>query len=392
MEVEGSLIIRLQTRLAAANVVSIESSRPLYASRVFIGKDITESLRLIPLLFNICATAQSCAAVRACEQALGQQAAAEIEQKRDLLVNMETLREHLWRILLDWPAFIDSEADSSTLAGIVALQRAYQQALSPQSNLFQPDMSESKSNFIELNAVADSVADLLQQSLFSMPVAQWLTITTHKDLVQWVKSSQTIPARLIDQIMQAGWSGAGRCDSEALPVMDDAQLHVSMQHKQYLEQPQWYGECCETSSLTRTHSPLLESLKQTYGNGLLVRLVARLTEIAQLSEKLLPHEVDSRGEHDACDPGVCNPGIGQARAARGELVHRIALDGKVIQNYQILAPTEWNFHPQGVVAHALASLQGESGDVEKQAHLLINAIDPCVGYKLHITQESTTDA
>lgn len=384
MEIEGSLIIRLQTRLAAANVVSIESSRPLYTSRVFIGKDITESLRLIPLLFNICATAQSCAAVRACEQALGQQAAAEIERKRDLLVNMETLREHLWRILLDWPAFIDRDADRSTLAEVVALQRAYQQALSPQSNLFEPDASESKSNLIELNAVADFVADLLQQSLFSMPVAQWLTITTHKDLVQWVKSSQTIPARLIDQIMQAGWSGSGRCNSATLPVLDAAQLHVSMQHKQYLEQPQWCGECCETSSLTRTHSPLLESLKQAYGNGLLVRLVARLTEIAQLSEKLLPVDVDSSGEHEACVPGVCNPGIGQARAARGQLVHQIVVDGKVIQNYQILAPTEWNFHPRGVVAHALASLQGEPGDVEKQAHLLINAIDPCVGYKLHI--------
>jgi Ni,Fe-hydrogenase I large subunit len=384
MGIEGSLIIRLQTRLAAANAVSIESSRPLYACRVFIGKDVAESLQLIPLLFNICATAQSCAAVRACEQALGLRAVAEIEQKRDQLVNMETLREHLWRILLDWPAFIDRNADSSTLAEVVALQRAYQQALSPQSKLFQPDTSESKSNLIELNAVADSVANLLQQSLFSMPVAQWLTISTHKELAQWVKSSQTIPARLIDHIMLAGWSGAGRCDSVALPVMDEAQLHESMQQKQYLEQPQWQGECCETSSLTRIDSPLLESLKQVYGNGLLVRLVARLTEIAQLSEKLLPHEADSRGEIEACEPGVCNPGIGQARAARGQLVHRIALDGKVIQNYQILAPTEWNFHPQGVVAHALASLQGEQGDVEKQAHLLINAIDPCVAYQLHI--------
>ena len=36
--------------------------------------------------------------------------------------------------------------------------------------------------------------------------------------------------------------------------------------------------------------------------------------------------------------------------ARGLLMHEIALDGERIADYCIVAPTEWNFHPQGPLA------------------------------------------
>jgi hypothetical protein len=36
--------------------------------------------------------------------------------------------------------------------------------------------------------------------------------------------------------------------------------------------------------------------------------------------------------------------------ARGLLMHEIALDGERIADYFIVAPTEWNFHPQGPTA------------------------------------------
>ena len=73
------------------------------------------------------------------------------------------------------------------------------------------------------------------------------------------------------------------------------------------------------------------------------------------------------------------------QAARGLLAHGVMLDGSgKIARYRILAPTEWNFHPQGVVASSLAVLDGDKETVEAQARQLIHAIDPCVGYALHI--------
>jgi Ni,Fe-hydrogenase I large subunit len=72
-------------------------------------------------------------------------------------------------------------------------------------------------------------------------------------------------------------------------------------------------------------------------------------------------------------------------ASRGRLIHRVALEGERISRYQILAPTEWNFHPQGVLARGLAGLDvKDPGKFRWQAGLLINTIDPCVGYDLEV--------
>ena len=80
-----------------------------------------------------------------------------------------------------------------------------------------------------------------------------------------------------------------------------------------------------------------------------------------------------------------NTGIGQVDAARGRLVHRAIVDGDRVESYQILAPTEWNFHPRGVLANSLAALDASDKEtLTEQASLLITAIDPCVGYELRI--------
>ena len=103
-----------------------------------------------------------------------------------------------------------------------------------------------------------------------------------------------------------------------------------------------------------------------------------MTELAQLSANLFPAVTASSVS------GTRNPGIGRASAARGQLFHRVFLEGERVSVYQILAPTEWNFHPRGVVAVSLATLKGDKGEMERQARLLINAIDPCVSYELGI--------
>ena len=50
----------------------------------------------------------------------------------------------------------------------------------------------------------------------------------------------------------------------------------------------------------------------------------------------------------------------------------------------VFAPTEWNFHPRGVVALGLAALPASDAEtLEQQAGLLVTAVDPCVEY--HVT-------
>ncbi|WP_373507775.1 nickel-dependent hydrogenase large subunit, partial [Thiocapsa sp.] len=76
-------------------------------------------------------------------------------------------------------------------------------------------------------------------------------------------------------------------------------------------------------------------------------------------------------------------GLGRVFAARGLLAHLVRVEDGRVRDYRILAPTEWNFHPRGVVARALESLPpGPEEQLRRQAELLITAIDPCVAFTL----------
>ncbi len=79
-------------------------------------------------------------------------------------------------------------------------------------------------------------------------------------------------------------------------------------------------------------------------------------------------------------------GLAQVQAARGLLIHRLELRQGRVYDYRIVAPTEWNFHPEGVVASGLKQLRaGSPNELQRQAELFINAVDPCVQYALHLT-------
>jgi len=66
-------------------------------------------------------------------------------------------------------------------------------------------------------------------------------------------------------------------------------------------------------------------------------------------------------------------------------MHMVRLEGEVVRDYRILAPTEWNFHPQGPAAQALARLEAANEtDLKAQAELLIAAFDPCVGFEVRV--------
>jgi len=381
MGIEGRLKIVLRRGAGRRGQVQIDSSRPVHASRLFNGRCVAEALEMLPRLFSVCATAQACAGARVCEQALGMRPAVHREQLRDCLVHMETVREHLWRILLDWPAFVGESPEQEGMNGMLALQREHRRILTAGDDPFQLSGAGRYPQPAAAHGFLEDVGLVLGKTVFAMAPVHWLDIDRPETLEKWAATGTTVAARLLDHVMQIGWSDSGACEMVPLPFLAPARLNRAMQDETFVESPRWNGECCETSSLTRVDSRLLQRLRSRHGNGLLVRLVARLTELAQLTQKLLP---DRTKMADEVAVSAQNPGIGRAAAARGELVHRVCVAHERIVSYQILAPTEWNFHPQGVVARSLASLQGERAQVEQQARLLINAIDPCVGYELSI--------
>ena len=382
MGIEGHLDIRLGIASSSVDMVRISSSRPVHASRIFHGKELQEVLNALPMLFSVCGTAQACAGIQASEQALGMRASQQIEDQRFCLVRMETLREQLWRILLEWPGYLDETRDQQSMMLALALQREHRQIVTEGRNPFLLPGDGHVSAPPDMMDLIPTLTSLLERAVFGMQPERWLEITDISGIEEWIRAGSTLAARTLGFVMDQELCELGRCQINPLPDMEPEQLHELLQNDDFVAQPQWNGSCRETTSCTRTDSQLLQQLRSRYGNGLLVRLVARLTEIAQLSDVLLPTSV-GEGRLIEADQGH-SPGIGQVAAARGQLVHRVSLDEGLIQRYQILAPTEWNFHPQGVAATALATLKGDVSMIGQQAHLLITAIDPCVGYELTV--------
>jgi Ni,Fe-hydrogenase I large subunit len=226
--------------------------------------------------------------------------------------------------------------------------------------------------------------------LFAGQRLDWLVLQTIEDLQTWLNNNTSIPALLLHDIMENNNQNLGRSELNLLPLLDNQSLH------QYLSQqnaadfsltPSWQGQRYETSCLNRQqYQPLIVHLLQQHGNSVFTRLASRLVELARLPDSLrqnsLSFETGRWSEHGNDDKQT---GLAQIQASRGLLIHNVALKNGIISHYQIIAPTEWNFQPNAIAALSLQSLTAASKTLlQQQATMVINAIDPCVGFELCI--------
>jgi Ni,Fe-hydrogenase I large subunit len=146
----------------------------------------------------------------------------------------------------------------------------------------------------------------------------------------------------------------------------------------------------ETTPLERRREvPLIRALLADGRSGLLARMTALLVELAELPMRVRELSLalrEARGvgtEAAGGDTASGGAGLAQVEAARGRLAHCVELEHGSVRRYRIVAPTEWNFHPEGVAVQALLNLPaGDAALQRRLAAVLINAIDPCVDYDL----------
>ena len=280
------------------------------------------------------------------------------DEQRALL--LETATEHLWRILVDWSAHLGVQLPAAEL----------------------------RAARLPATIGADDSDAVLSRLVFGLPTHAWLeTMTDCSSLRDWAMASNTIAAHMMSDLFRRGWCDAGACEAPFLPETPAAELQATLSSPsadEFVERPVWEAHPCETSPLARNQdSGLVRHCQALHGRGLLARHVALLVELAQLPRQLEDLAVSEASVEQAGLPS--NTGVSQVDAARGRLVHRVVLDGDCVDTWQIVAPTEWNFHPDGVLAHSLAALPGGNRDkLRAQAELLVRAVDPCVGFELEV--------
>lgn len=381
----GKLHIRLDP-----DGITIASTRPVRAAGLLVGRDIAATTRLLPSLFSVCATAQATACVTAIEQAVGLTTDPEVQDRRLRLVAAETLREHLWRILLDWPAWLGEAPDTRSMEWALAGYRAWQSALHGEAKLFTPGATRPETEDTADSAGRRDLTDLLARQVFGIGPDQWLTqIDTLDALCSWSQRTHTAAARLVRHVIDTGRAGLGRSRVAALPQLRAFDLDHCLGGPvpavdAFVAAPTWEGEPRETSPLTRQlDTALARGLRGDVDNGLLTRLAAQLTETALITIGDGSTIADPTPVSTRLPIGV---GLAMVQAARGLLVHRVRVEAGHIADYRVLAPTEWNFHPRGVAVAGLAGLVAEvpTTDLERLARLFITAVDPCVDFELRL--------
>lgn len=394
MSIEGRLMIDLSSGVDSATAVRIASSRPFHIVQTFIGRPPQEVVRTLPLLFGICGAAQGTAAAMACEKAMGLTAPQPTQILRALLVSVETTREHLIRIAMDWRRFLGETPVRNEIIKIMQFARAMRKAIDPANKVLvlggatEPEPEQIAKGLPWLE-------ELLQTLVFAEPASVWVMRQSFEDVAAWAQAGETLAQRLVYKVIERRWDGAGAVEARHLPELDDATFVERLfapDGDVFVTRPEWDGAPCETTPLSRQHGhPLVSAVHARCGTGLLTRLVARLVELGRMAEALRAGVVALRGAVDRAaeaPPNVTSQGRGaaQVEAARGRLVHGVEIISGVVACYRILAPTEWNFHPQGAAARGLAQIaQHANGASRPLADLLINAVDPCVGYELRVS-------
>ncbi len=160
--------------------------------------------------------------------------------------------------------------------------------------------------------------------------------------------------------------------------------------------PRMAGQVLETGALARQLAqgqPLLRALWQHGRGNVLTRVLARAMELAQLvllAENFL--RAIAPGEPCCADTALPKEadGVGLCEAARGSLGHWVSIRQGRIANYQIVAPTSWNFSPRdqagtpGALEAALEGapvLPGETSPVAVQH--IVRSFDPCMVCTVH---------
>ncbi len=130
-------------------------------------------------------------------------------------------------------------------------------------------------------------------------------------------------------------------------------------------------------------TPLIKDAHRKYGDSVFSRILARVCEIPQL----LHHSKKLLKSIELSEPSFIKPkiaigdmsgfGCSAVEAARGSLIHKVSLKQGMIENYEIITPTQWNLsngtkEDMGISQKSMIGLENK-----KTAEIIFKSFDVC---------------
>lgn len=384
---EGGLALDVAWDGKQITGASVCSTRPLRVSRVLEGKPAVQAIAMVPLLFSVCGRAQTVAAASALEAAAGCLPGDPARRQRELLVAAEGAQEHLWRFLLDLPALLGQAPRQERFMAMRRRFEAWRRgAVSPTAWWNEAGAGGDPGAW---RGFAGDLAELLATEVLGLEPGRFLELDGWEKWAGWLESGRGFVAPLLRRLRDLP-AGGGDLPLLALPegAVLIGELGSAIEAADgFAAVPTRGGVPAETGALAReANQPPLAALLARGGRTVAVRLLARLLDLARLADRL--RELAHGG---AVQPWLraagLRPGTGVAavETARGVLIHLVTLEGERVARWRIVAPTEWNFHPDGAFVRGLVGCpaQDEAG-VKRAAALLAHALDPCVAFEVSV--------
>ena len=352
---EGIIRIELSAN-AGKGAARIENARPLGLASRFSGKKPAEVANLVPLVFSICRAAQAAACAEAIENALGNAASARAKAIRSLLVLGETAREHALQVLHSWPHCVHAPEPALASASIKRL-------LTLDRELGKSVQDAGAIDAARLDHAISELTAILGEAVFGEVPDEWLKRHDTEDLALWARRNETEAQTIFEYLVQTGMADAGAAEVSPLPAMTLGKLAGNFAGRA----PGCFrGAAGMGRASPRDHAaqppggPSADRIREgplrlwVCWPGL--RLASPSLRKSRGGCGRWRHRLAMRRFTRKAPARVSGTGLGVAEAARGRLIHAVEIADGVVQRYRILAPTEWNFHPQGAAAKGLAGI------------------------------------
>ncbi len=350
------LTVSLRLDAGHATGIDVRSSRRSPVQAWTVGATPDEATLRVGRAFSLCREAQRAACALAL-QAAGADGTPDASQ-RSRIVFGELLREHACNLWLAWPGHAGEDQEPE-LVRLLHLHADAPEAAMP------------------------ALRDGLARTVLGMDPAEWLALDT-VGLTTWCARGTTPTARRFGR-----WIGSGTPASapEMLPPVAKwsrgiglAMAAAMTADRGFGALPEWRGQPMPTGALARIRAhPLLRAWQAGAGYDAATHMLARLVELAQASCSDLPPDASIAQAW----PTASGCGLAAVETSRGVLVHWLRLDRDRVADYRIVAPTEWNFHPRGLLRQALVGGR-DATPPEARAHRWLLALDPCVDCDLEL--------
>lgn len=361
---------------AAGASPPIRGGRPLVQGEVL--RRLTEGRRaamlpdLLGALFSLCGAVHRLTARHAVAAALGLGPTDADNARTTAVLRTATLRDHLQRLALDLPSRVPLG-----IAGASAWLAEAPMAPLPAS-AWGPEDGD------ELAAGLRRLAAWLAGHLLGAPAPDWWRAWQNdptRAAARWAHGQDHPVARWHAAVYERAESLRLPCRPLALLDGDPVRVRAAMRELAraldadagFAPRPLWLGGTAETGPWTRCLLPSGHAADTAW-----LRLASRIADIARIAgdEQALRHGALALGDGE---------GIAWSEMARGLLVHWVRLEPGSrdpalarVQACRVLAPTEWNFHPDGGFAHWLSQAAPDAVSVA----LAAAALDPCVDFEV----------